>query len=86
MEYKQALKSVVCDNWNLIHRESHCGNGLQLMWKGCRMIFQTACWYFVRLVLALTAPVSALLVMRLHAANEQHLESAMAESIRRKNG
>lgn len=72
MNYKTALKEALGKGWeDIITQDSIDGNGFQMVAYGLKLILGYAFWYTLRVLFAILAPVTALILMRCAKLDQQ---------------
>ena len=73
MKYWQAVMQALFYGWGgILERDMATGNGFQICAYGFKLILGYLFYYSFRILIALTAPLSALLVMRLYKINKRY--------------
>ena len=80
MNYLKAVHACIFGGWSgIFHDENVYGNGITILWHGISMILAYIAYYIFRVVVVLTAPVSALYLMYVDAKHAEWYEQAVRE-------
>jgi Flp pilus assembly protein TadB len=73
MRYRDAVLDAAFRGWgDIVQNDSVYGNGFKIFAYGVRLLAWYLLAYTLRLLIALTAPLSAILVMKLYKKNEAY--------------
>lgn len=73
MSYLEAVKQALCSPWfYFIRKDAKYGNGFEIAAYGLTLIGRYLLIFTLRLLVAVLFPLSALIIMRVHAANERY--------------
>jgi hypothetical protein len=84
--YAEMVWASLFKGWNVMRRESVCGNAFEVLLHGMRMLVGLAGGITIRALIAITAPVSAIFALKLQRKYNAEFRQQVRESIARRNG
>lgn len=73
MSYWAAVKAALFADWfEFVRDDVVCGNGFDITGYGLWLLLQYLGWFLLRLLIAVSFPVSALLLMRARKCNQRY--------------